>query len=132
MKFIAALLLLIFGLSDGRGVIWDSPCPNQFQYGYLNDEPIGLLNVLLPGESLSSFNVSLGFLPKAAKFKDPAIHPTIELLNEFAPLEIVRDTMLGLTTRYIVHYSRAASLFNYKLVTIRLNGDLVCESEDSK
>lgn len=132
VELLAVLFVVSFDLIDARGVIWDSPCPKHFQYGFLDQVPIGILDVHLPVESLNSFNVTLDFLPKSSYFKDPLLAPKIELLNEFAPIEIVRDTRLGLATRFIVHYTKSGPLFNYKLVNVLLNGGLLCSSDDSK
>lgn len=132
LGLLAIVILLNFNGLETRGVIWDSPCPKYFQYGFLDSEPIGLLDVPLPVESLNTFNVTLEFLPKTASFKNAQLAPRIELLNEFAPVEIVRDTKLGLATRFVVHFTREAPLFNYKLVNVLLNDELMCRSEDGE
>lgn len=119
-------------LAVSNAQLIDSPCPKIFQYGFLDEQPIGIIRILVPVEYGENFFTIVEMLPKSKNYTDPAIIPTVDVLDKEFPDRVLRGVYDRQLTTFIVKFNEKAPLFKYRIKRIWLNEDVACEAADSK
>lgn len=124
LNYFAVLLAVVL---SANAEIWQSPCPSVFQYGFLDEQAVGVIKVLVPIESARSFFTIVEVLPKAENFTKSDVIPSVVLHNKDDPDQVLRDIYNRNDVTFVINYTKEGPLFNYKIVRIWLNDHKLCE-----